>query len=105
MTDGTGSADTPFRNAFFTDRQHTTQPLGELAQLGERLVCNQEVTGSSPVFSTNLRSRDAWLDNPPSAASFGWQAKFGRRRLRAEARCAKADKSFRGAIPRMIFDN
>ena len=25
---------------------------GELAQLGERLVCNQEVTGSSPVFST-----------------------------------------------------
>ena len=26
--------------------------LGELAQLGERLVCNQEVTGSSPVFST-----------------------------------------------------
>ena len=28
---------------------------GELAQLGERLVCNQEVTGSSPVFSTNLR--------------------------------------------------
>jgi hypothetical protein len=29
---------------------------GELAQLGERLVCNQEVTGSSPVFSTNLRA-------------------------------------------------
>ena len=27
--------------------------FGELAQLGERLVCNQEVTGSSPVFSTN----------------------------------------------------
>ena len=25
---------------------------GELAQLGERLVCNQEVAGSSPVFST-----------------------------------------------------
>jgi hypothetical protein len=31
-------------------------PDGELAQLGERLVCNQEVTGSSPVFSTSLRS-------------------------------------------------
>jgi hypothetical protein len=28
--------------------------LGELAQLGERLVCNQEVTGSSPVFSTKF---------------------------------------------------
>ena len=27
---------------------------GELAQLGERLVCNQEVTGSSPVFSTRF---------------------------------------------------
>ena len=27
---------------------------GELAQLGERLVCNQEVAGSSPVFSTRI---------------------------------------------------
>ena len=34
------------------------QSVGELAQLGERLVCNQEVTGSSPVFSTILRSAD-----------------------------------------------
>ena len=25
---------------------------GDIAQLGERLVCNQEVTGSSPVIST-----------------------------------------------------
>ncbi len=33
-------------------RQHTQHSIGELAQLGERLVCNQEVTGSSPVFST-----------------------------------------------------
>ena len=41
---------------------------GELAQLGERLVCNQEVTGSSPVFSTNLRSP------AHGEASFGWQA-------------------------------
>ena len=30
---------------------------GELAQLGERLVCNQEVTGSIPVFSTRGRFR------------------------------------------------
>ena len=43
-------------------------PVGELAQLGERLVCNQEVTGSSPVFSTNLRSL------AHGEASFGWQA-------------------------------
>ncbi len=27
---------------------------GELAQLGERLLCTQEVAGSSPVFSTKL---------------------------------------------------
>ena len=27
---------------------------GAVAQLGEHLVCNQEVTGSSPVSSTNL---------------------------------------------------
>ena len=33
--------------------QTAVQFFGELAQLGERLVCNQEVTGSSPVFSTN----------------------------------------------------
>ena len=31
------------------------EDVGELAQLGERLVCNQEVTGSSPVFSTTIR--------------------------------------------------
>ena len=30
----------------------STSTFGELAQLGERLVCNQEVTGSRPVFST-----------------------------------------------------
>lgn len=39
---------------------------GELAQLGERLVCNQEVTGSSPVFSTSLRpSGDGSVSQPP----------------------------------------
>ena len=32
---------------------------GELAQLGERLVCNQEVTGSRPVFSTITPKRGA----------------------------------------------
>ena len=34
--------------------RNQTTDFGELAQLGERLVCNQEVTGSSPVFSTSL---------------------------------------------------
>ena len=40
-----------FLNFLPSRRPHTIQ-YGELAQLGERLVCNQEVTGSSPVFST-----------------------------------------------------
>ncbi len=30
--------------------------FGELAQLGERLLCKQEVTGSSPVFSIGRQS-------------------------------------------------
>ena len=30
--------------------------LGAVAQLGERLVCNQEATGSIPVSSTNTQS-------------------------------------------------
>ena len=57
---------------------------GELAQLGERLVCNQEVTGSIPVFSTILRSRMQAKDVhrsgkregglPERSASFGWHA-------------------------------
>ena len=28
--------------------------VGELAQMGERLLCTQEVTGSNPVFSTKF---------------------------------------------------
>ena len=35
-------------------KKHRIREFGELAQLGERLVCNQEVTGSSPVFSTKF---------------------------------------------------
>ena len=31
--------------------------FGELAQLGERLLCTQEVTGSIPVFSTNCERK------------------------------------------------
>ena len=37
--------------------------VGGLAQLGERLVCNQEVTGSSPVFSTSSIAR-GWRGQP-----------------------------------------
>ena len=37
------------------DRLPPWRTRGELAQLGERLLCTQEVTGSSPVFSTKFR--------------------------------------------------
>ena len=45
------------------DRSYWTDRRGAIAQLGERLVCNQKVTGSIPVGSTifehpnNLQSR------------------------------------------------
>src|SRR5688572_23234328 len=47
---------------------------GELAQLGERLVCNQEVTGSSPVFSTSLRSARAADFVARRELRLGWPA-------------------------------
>ena len=31
-------------------------PFGAVAQLGERLICIQEVVGSIPISSTNLKS-------------------------------------------------
>jgi hypothetical protein len=45
---------------------HGAQPIGAVAQLGERLVCNQEVTSSNLVGSILLRSE--------SVRSYGWQA-------------------------------
>ncbi len=33
---------------------------GAVAQLGERLVCNQEVVGSIPIGSTSPTLTDAW---------------------------------------------
>ena len=52
--------------------------VGELAQLGERLVCNQEVTGSSPVFSTSLRPLES-----DARAGYGWasQREAGRKEV------------------------
>ncbi len=35
--------------------------VGPVAQLGERLVCIQEVVGSNPVGSTNLPAEDKGL--------------------------------------------
>ena len=44
---------------------------GELAQLGERLVCNQEVAGSSPVFSTMSSLRGGGMAGRPAAGVRG----------------------------------
>jgi hypothetical protein len=44
-------------------RKRVGEVRGELAQLGERLVCNQEVTGSRPVFSTKSLARSWSADN------------------------------------------
>ena len=64
-----------------------TQTFGELAQLGERLVCNQEVTGSSPVFSTSLRRR----------RGFGWQASDESARQTRRVECADSFEAHGGA--------
>jgi hypothetical protein len=37
-------------------------PCGALAQLGERLICIQEVIGSIPIGSTNPPRRRMWRE-------------------------------------------
>ena len=37
--------------------RYTVLVLGGLAQLVERLLCKQDVSGSSPLTSTNVRSQ------------------------------------------------
>ena len=86
------------------DKHHSIQ-YGELAQLGERLVCNQEVTGSSPVFSITFRrdiesrqlagplkarEQPAGLRPPDVISSASNKASGGKRPVAAER--------FRGAI-------
>jgi hypothetical protein len=67
---------------------------GELAQLGERLVCNQEVTGSSPVFSTSLHLERPWVATVAGrpARTMGWPRSVRRTaalgcRLRLKGSC------------------
>ena len=64
----------PSRPAFFLG--------GAVAQLGERLVRNEEVRGSTPLGSTSLRSlRELRLGRPASAlsvASEGCRAEVAR---------------------------
>ncbi len=58
---------------------------GALAQMGERLICNQEVTGSIPVGST---SAPGWVAESPEVKSGGFAIQQGwfLRDLRQEVR-------------------
>jgi hypothetical protein len=76
---------------------HNSRRSGELAQLGERLVCNQEVTGSSPVFSTTLRPlRGRRLASQARVMGEGRRPKGGRTTglLWADGRGPEADRLF-----------
>ncbi len=85
-----------FLSTLTSRERNKTTDFGELAQLGERLVCNQEVTGSSPVFSTNLRSvrlakvahRSPKGDGGllERRTSYGWQASGSWNRIEIEGR-------------------
>jgi hypothetical protein len=74
------------------DLSSVVRPLssdGAIAQLGERLLCKQEVVGSIPSGSTNLRG---W-------GRFGWwtrlqAARVARRSLKTKAGCASSASSF-----------
>ena len=48
--------------------------VGAVAQLGERLVCNQEATGSIPVSSTRIRGR---VEERPFRAALGHLKEWG----------------------------
>ena len=60
---------------------------GELAQLGERLLCKQEVTGSIPVFST--------CDSKERAAQGWWMYSAMCRGRGAEAESAADEAGHR----------
>ena len=48
------------------------QAVGPVAQLGERLVCIQEVVGSNPVRSTIVRAYSSvWLERTPDKREVG----------------------------------
>ena len=49
--------------------RHMKRVSGDIAQLGERLLCTQEVTGSSPVISTKLFSGLVVSDRRTSATA------------------------------------
>jgi hypothetical protein len=51
-------------------------PRGGVAQLGERLVCNQEAIGSIPFTSTSLRPKGEGCPAVARSAKAGWLKRF-----------------------------
>src|ERR1700704_3725264 len=71
-----------------------SRPLGAIAQLGERLVRNEEVGGSIPPGSTSLRRSAATAGKPAfMRRRFTGRGAAERRRLPGEARLAKTGRS------------
>src|SRR5215213_9523327 len=108
--------------AFISHERHRpSRRFGELAQLGERLVCNQEVTGSSPVFSTSVclvRAASSWRGATRAKASPAFGACAVEARKRDELHddivtrtsvtsrgVERLDGVRRDEVPRAIFDN
>src|SRR5262249_38843250 len=75
------------------------RPEGAVAQLGERLVRNEEVRGSIPLGSTSLRPCGASAGRPAFATRSAIARDFKGRRLPAVARRAKAGYDCRKLRP------
>ena len=76
---------TSFWGGFDSDRRKPLwrRWIGGIAQLVERLVCNQKVAGSNPACSTNFRAAkvadrsirgEGWLFFHECRCDYGWQA-------------------------------
>ena len=91
---------------------------GAVAQLGERLVCNQEVAGSNPVSSTSrevgineARSRQRSAVPPRKSGKVErWCSSFAKASLRVDrARGSlttedpNSYESVKGVVPTMVF--
>ena len=67
--------------------------IGDVAQLGEHLLCKQGVAGSNPVISTNMKSgpSSSFFDNKSRVKRTGIFA-FLVKLLRANGECLGADR-------------
>ena len=77
----------------------TAPIIGGLAQLGERLICIQEVNGSIPLFSTIFENGLKHLKNRVFQSGFkrGWKSTISNvRRPDPNQNPAKADLIWRG---------